>query len=48
MNGITDMLSAVNGVKKKSSAAPIRMHRPKSISGKFGVAGGAKVPDDTW
>lgn len=47
MNGITDMLSVVNGAKKESSAAPIRKHRPKSIFGKYGVAEEAKVPGDT-
>lgn len=48
MNGITDMLSVVNGVKKKSSVAPIKNHRRKSISGMSGVAEEAKAPDDTW
>lgn len=48
MNGITDMLSVVNGVKKESSVAPIRKHRLKSISGMSDVAEEAKVPDDTW
>lgn len=48
MNGTMDMLSVANGAKKKSSAAPIRRHRLKSISGKFDVAEGTKVPDNAW
>ncbi len=48
MNVIMDIPSAANGAKIRSSAAPIRKHRLKGISGKSGVAEGARVPDKMW
>lgn len=43
MRESTDMPSVVSGATKKSSAAPIRKRRLKSIFGKSGAAEGRKV-----